>query len=364
MAKKKEEIKGVKGYKAFRYDLSCCPNIYYSKKQYKIGHTYRLRSNQKLGLCKRGFHFCKELRDVFKFYPINERTRVCEVLALGDVIDGSEGKSVTNIIKIVREIENPLALCDEGKANTGSCNKGDRNTGDLNIGYGNTGDNNTGDDNTGNLNMGSCNTGDDNYGVYNSGNYNIGNYNTRDYNRGGFNSGGFNIGDNNTGSFNCGNYNTNHHNIGNSNSGGSNKGMMNSGYFNIGDCNSGFFNKCDYSTGFFCTKTPNMMMFNKPTDLTYEQIMESAGIRLLLSMPKFSVFHRITNNSNTELLTKDEKESYVYKTYGKYYKITAITSEERQAWWDKLKVSEKKSVRDLPNFDSEIFKEITGIDPR
>lgn len=364
MAKKKEEVNGVKGYKAFHYDLSCRPN--FTKKQYKIGHTYRLRSNQKLELCERGFHFCKELRDVFKFYPINERTRVCEVLALGNVIDGSEGKSVTNIIKIVREIENPLALCDEGEGNTGPCNKGDHNTGELNIGDDNTGDYNTGDLNTGNDNIGDRNTGDGNYGVYNSGDYNIGDYNSGNRNKGDNNSGDYNIGDNNTGSDNLGLDNTNNHNIGNLNSGYNNKGIMNSGYFNIGNWNTGCFNKCNNSTGFFCTKTPNMMMFNKPTDLTYEQIMRRDGMRLLLTMPCLTVFHRLKNNNeaDTALLTESEKESDEYKTYGEYYKITETSSEERQAWWDKLKVSEKKSVRDLPNFDPEIFKEITGIDPR
>ena len=362
MAKKKKELKGVKGYKAFHSDLSCSPN--FSKKQYKVGHTYRLRSNQKLELCKRGFHFCKELRDVFKFYPTNERTRVCEVLALGDVIDGPKGKSVTNIIKIVREIENPLALCDEGKNNTGACNRGSYNSGDLNIGDYNVGDSNTGNLNTGDENIGYRNTGDDNYGRYNCGYSNIGNFNVGEINRGDFNCGDFNIGNTNTGSHNHGHRNTNHYNIGNSNSGGSNKGMMNSGHFNIGDYNSGCFNKCSNSTGFFCTKTPDMIMFNKPTDLNYEQIMNSEGMRLLLSMPEMTVFHRITNNSDTELLTEDKKESDVYKTYGEYYKITEITSEERQQWWDKLKASEKKAVRNLPNFDPEIFKEITGIDPR
>lgn len=354
MAKKKEEVKGVKGYKAFYYDLSCNPNG--NSKQYKIGHIYRLRSNQKLELCKRGFHFCKELRDVFQFYPINERTRVCEVLALGDVIDGSEGKSVTNIIKIVKEIEDPLALCDEGEYNTGRCNIGDQNTGDLNIGDLNVGDSNTGD----------LNTGDDNYGRYNSGYSNIGNFNVGEINRGDYNCGDFNIGDQNTGSHNHGNRNTNLCNIGNLNSGVSNKGAMNSGNFNIGNYNSGCFNKCDNSTGFFCTKTPDIMMFNKPTNLTHEQIMRSDGIRLLLDMPRLTVFHHFRNNSDadTELLTRKEKESYVYQTYGEYYKITEITSEERQQWWDKLKASEKKSIRDLPNFDPEIFEEITGIDPR
>ena len=33
-----------------------------------------------------------------------------------------------------------------------------------------------------------------------------------------------------------------------------------------------------------------------------------------------------------------------------------------QAWWNSLSDHEKNVIKSLPNFDAEIFKEITGID--
>ena len=35
---------------------------------------------------------------------------------------------------------------------------------------------------------------------------------------------------------------------------------------------------------------------------------------------------------------------------------------ERQTWWNKLSATKKKIVMNLPNFDKDIFKEITGIE--
>lgn len=34
----------------------------------------------------------------------------------------------------------------------------------------------------------------------------------------------------------------------------------------------------------------------------------------------------------------------------------------RQPWWNNLKYKDKKAILELPNFDKDIFKEITGID--
>jgi hypothetical protein len=34
---------------------------------------------------------------------------------------------------------------------------------------------------------------------------------------------------------------------------------------------------------------------------------------------------------------------------------------DRQIWWDGLTDSEKEVIKSIPNFDKEIFEEITGI---
>ena len=51
------------------------------------------------------------------------------------------------------------------------------------------------------------------------------------------------------------------------------------------------------------------------------------------------------------------------KTTGGYLK----TYTYKQAWanlWKKLNKEEKQAIKDLPNFDKKVFKEITGITVR
>lgn len=36
--------------------------------------------------------------------------------------------------------------------------------------------------------------------------------------------------------------------------------------------------------------------------------------------------------------------------------------EKRQEWWDNLEGKSRECILDMPNFDKDIFKEITGID--
>ncbi|MCK9272971.1 hypothetical protein M0P65_05480 [Candidatus Gracilibacteria bacterium] len=71
------------------------------RKTYKLGKTYTLKSEMKI--CKRGFHFCQDLFDVFEYYPPNKNTKVFKVEALGNV-ETEDNKSVTDKIKILEEV--------------------------------------------------------------------------------------------------------------------------------------------------------------------------------------------------------------------------------------------------------------------
>lgn len=60
--------------------------------------------------------------------------------------------------------------------------------------------------------------------------------------------------------------------------------------------------------------------------------------------------------------TQEEKEQHPeYEITGGYLK-KCDKSECNQLWWDSLSDPEKNIIKSLPNFDAEIFKEITGID--
>jgi hypothetical protein len=109
------------GYKGFTHDLkSKYRNIDF---QYKEGEIFTLESNKKLKLCESGFHFCKNLLDVFLFYEleINPGFRYYEIAYDGDNCLFEENcnmvqKGVTRKIKLVRELnDNDIFQLTNGK---------------------------------------------------------------------------------------------------------------------------------------------------------------------------------------------------------------------------------------------------------
>ena len=176
-----------------------------------------------------------------------------------------------------------------------------------------------------------------NSGYGNSGNRNSGDRNSGDRNSGNFNSGGFNSGYGNSGN----------RNSGDGNSGNFNSGGFNSGYGNSGNRNSGDFNAGNYNSGFFNTVTPTATFFNRPSDLTVNEALSLPGMSVMRNMPQ-----------NVYL---ENKTVVVCKKYPSGWHIREATSDDRQAWWDKLPERDKNSVRALPNYDRDIFYSCTGI---
>jgi hypothetical protein len=298
----------VHGFKVFRPDWTCSPNG--NTKQYACPGKFE--EEGELDVCGHGMHFCQTAADCFNYYSFNSENKVAEVIAYGEVrTDGD--KSCTDKLEIVREItwDEVLRIVNIGKNCTGRCNTGDWNTGDCNTGDCNTGDCNTGNRNTGNRNTGDCNTGD-----CNTGNRNTGNRNT---------------GDCNTGDWNTGNWNT-------------------------GDWNTGDWNKSSFNTGCFNTEEPKIMLFNKPSDMTYREWIDSDARYLLNQIPK-----DVVEWVYEEDMTDEEKVANpTYETTGGYLKVLD-ESEGGQLWWGSLSDSQKNYIRSIPNFDAEIFEQCTGI---
>jgi hypothetical protein len=289
----------VKGYKVFNPDWTC------RGFQYEVGKIFE--EDVKPSCCDRGFHFCKKAADCFSYYSFNSKNKVAEVIALGEV-DTDGKKSCTNKIQIVREIpwQELLTIVNTGKDCTGLCNTGNRNTGNRN-----TGDWNTGDWNTGDCNTGDCNTGD----------WNTGNRNT---------------GDRNTGNRNTGNRNT--------------------GNRNTGNRNTGDWNKSSFNTGCFNTEEQKIMLFNKPSDMTYNDWLRSDARYLLNQIPK-DVVEWVCEEDMTD---EEKVANPTYETTGGYLKVLD-ESECGQLWWGSLSDSQKNYIRSIPNFDAEIFEQCTGI---
>ena len=293
----------VHGFKVFRPDWTCSPNG--NTKQYACPGKFE--EEGELDVCGHGMHFCQTAADCFNYYSFNSENKVAEVIAYGEVrTDGD--KSCTDKLEIVREIpwDEVLRIVNIGKNCTGRCNTGDCNTGDCNTGNRNTGNRNTGDWNTGD-----CNTGD-----WNTGNRNTGNWNT---------------GDCNTGNRNTGDWNT-------------------------GDCNTGDWNKSSFNTGCFNTEEQKIMLFNKPSNMTYREWLESDARWLLNQIPK-----DVVEWVYEEDMTDEEKAAHpTYETTGGYLKVLD-ESECGQLWWGSLSDRRKDIIRAIPNFDSDIFFQCTGV---
>lgn len=312
----------MKGYKVFNPDWTC------RGFQFEVGKIFT--EDVTPVCCDRGFHFCAKITDCFKWYDFDPKNKVAEVEAFGD-IDTSNNDSMcsTNKIHIIRELtwHEVLDLANSGKACTGL-----RNNGDKNSGNGNTGNRNSGNHNSNNCNSGNCNNGDKNSGDCNSGNRNSGHYNR-------------------------GNCNSGNHNRGDDNSGDDNKGHYNSGNYNRGDYNSGDWNKTCFSNGCFNTELPNIFLFNKPSGWTYQDWLNSDARHILMGCPA----HITAWVWNFDMTDEERQQHPEYSATGGF--LRDIEEEiERQEWWDGLTKERKNIVMSLPNFDKNIFKEITGID--
>ena len=241
----------VYGYKVFEPDWTC------RGFQYEVGKTFE--EDIIPSCCNKGFHFCKELKDCFNYYPFNPDNKVAKVVALGELDEESDGsKCCTNKIQIVEEIswEDVLRMVNLGKGNAG---------------------------------------------LRNSGNWNSGNWNS-------------------------------------------------------GNWNSGDWNKTNFSNGCFNTEEPKIFLFNKPSDWTYRDWLNSDARYLLNQIPR-NVVDWIWSDD----MTDEEKEQHPeYEVVGGYLKILD-ESECGQLWWDSLSERYKNIIKAMPNFDKEIFEDVTGI---
>jgi len=289
--------KPIRGYKVFNSDWTC------RGFQFEVGQTYSLPDGQEPISCKQGFHFCEIAADCFNYYAFDSSNKVAVVEAIGVVVINGD-KSCTNVIKVIEEVswERLLTLVNTGKGNSGHWNSGDRNSGDQN----------SGDRNSGHWNSGDRNSGDQNSGHWNSGDRN------------------------------SGNQNSGHWNSGNQNSGNWNSGNQNSGNWNSGNQNSGHLN----------STTPAMIrIFNKDIDTS---MWSDATIT------NFFYFDIIRVVFEYEMTKEEKEQNKGWESVGGYLK----TMDYKEAWQESYRRASQEDrdlVKKLPNFDADVFFEITGI---
>ena len=165
-----------------------------------------------------------------------------------------------------------------------------------------------------------------------------------------------NTGNRNTGNRNTGDWNTGNRNTGNRNTGDCNTGNRNTGNRNTGNRNTGDWNKSSFNTGCFNTEEQKIMLFNKPSDMTYREWIDSDARYLLNQIPK-----DVVEWVYEEDMTDEEKAAHpTYETTGGYLKVLD-ESECGQLWWGSLSDRRKEIIKAIPNFDAEIFFQCTGV---
>ena len=137
---------------------------------------------------------------------------------------------------------------------------------------------------------------------------------------------------------NSGNWNSGDWNSGDCNSGDSNSGGWNSGDRNLGECNSGCWNKSNYETGYFNNNDNKIIkVFNRPCKIRDWEI----AIK-----PDFIFFELCEwvedENGNGRFLTYTYQEAF-------------------KKSWDRASIEDKKLIFGLPNFDADVFSDISGI---
>jgi pentapeptide repeat protein len=122
---------------------------------------------------------------------------------------------------------------------------------------------------------------------------------------------------------------------------------------NTGNYNTGNFNSCNFSAGVFCTTEEKIRIFNMPSDMTASEFYDSEYYTALCSAP-----FRLTE---WIYYTEEEKDTEEKRVLGGCLKT--YTYEEACAnWWEKMREEDRQTVMSMPNFDKDIFFEITGIE--
>lgn len=145
-------------------------------------------------------------------------------------------------------------------------------------------------------------------------------------------------------------------NTGVDNTGFNNSGNANSGDYNSGSFCSGNWNSTNFSSGFFNSMENQLYAFNKPLKMTSDCFLIQKGMCVLSRHYENSWWIRSENMTDKE---KEEHPDYI--TTGGYLKTVDFKT-ACKIMWSNLDSDEKQAVKEIANFDAEVFKEITGID--
>jgi hypothetical protein len=195
---------------------------------------------------------------------------------------------------------------------------------------------------------GYCSTGKHSTGDFSTGNHSTGNHST------GYCSTGFHsTGRRSTGCCSTGNYSTGYRSTGYRSTGNRSTGDHSTGNYSTGNHSTGDFSISNYSTGHFSTEDySGFGAFNKPCTLEeWDNAKKPELLELVMTewIPQYA------------MTSTEKEENLEYETTGGYLRVYSY----KEAWrnsWDNATDEDKELLYALPNFDKEVFKEISGID--
>ena len=132
-------------------------------------------------------------------------------------------------------------------------------------------------------------------------------------------------------------------------------GRGSTGNFSTGHLSTGNWSVSNYSAGHFSTMDyTGFGAFNEPcTPTNWESAIK----------PNFLYFQLTRWTQESEMSDEEKKNNPTHKTTAGYLKVYDY-KEAFQASFDKASDEEIEQLKALPNFDAEVFKEISGIDIR
>ncbi|MCM8526969.1 MAG: pentapeptide repeat-containing protein [Lentisphaeraceae bacterium] len=143
-------------------------------------------------------------------------------------------------------------------------------------------------------------------------------------------------------------------NTGKNNTGRRNSGDRNSGYRNSGDWNSGDWNSCNRESGFFNSKqSKEIRVFNKPCKFEDWEKAEKPRFIFNLNLTIWVWDYEMSDKEKEDNPNWEVREGYLK------------TLTYKGAWREAYKKATKEDIKllkKLPNFDAEVFKEITGLE--
>ena len=214
-----------------------------------------------------------------------------------------------------------------GDWSTGNRSTGDRSTGHHSTGYRSTGNCSTGHWSTGYRSTGNCSTGDRSTGYRSTGHCSTGHWSTGDRS-----TGHCSIGDRSTGNYSTGHWST--------------------GHCSTGNRSTGDWSISNYSTGHFSTEDyAGFGAFNKPC--TPDEWANA-------DKPNWLYFDLTEWVSTYNMSDQEKEDNPSYKTTEGYLRVYGY-QEAFQKSYNEANREEQLKIKELPNFDADVFFTISGI---